>query len=600
MPENNFQEKRIENRRLYLVEKRNHELKFTRQIQKAIVQYDRFINVIDFLFNQRRLLETAKSYFSILKKLNASKEISTKSIYDWGVKAHKDLKEGKGDYINSELRPYLLIENPADGPPEVIAHIWRKMRRAYEKKALQAKLNYQNCFLTLDSAFDDLFKIKDNPMFEFVDKEIRENFNKTLKGAIEKMQNPPESEDVGEDDYKFYIVEINKSMQDFIRAGDDYKNALKSYKPSFKVKAKETTRLNLSCLEEEIANIQKNKRGYFNTLEGLLLAFCTYQLEPREIKNNRDYLGFLYEKADEKLAILKESKIEELVTNLNNLRKKGHISEDEYIFINKILQKQFESEESLETKVDKEDFEDVQLRALVISDYDIPTIEALRIAKLTQDENIDVVSRELRIKLGSDLASLLIRDNPELFLMDKKQTDRYIARFNELANLSGRYSSVDDFNPLKQPHNFSTFDALKDTKNKLYAMIHETSASLTSDIGEINLSEIDRIKLQLAREGFEPDMAWAIIKGFYFHGRYFTGSNRRNKERLEDSIRKNPDIEFDQRQFDRELRKLMRFGAIEFKRGYSLNPHTKEIKSEALRIAINYSLAHHPLEKNNN
>jgi len=595
MPENNFQERRVENRRLYLVEKRNHELKFTRQIQKAIGKYDHFVNLMDFLFNQGRLLETAKSYFSSVTKLTETKELDTPSLYKWYKKAFKDLKEGKGDYIYPELKP--LLKETSNIPLEFIRCSLRKQKKELEKKALQAQLNYENCFVTLSSTIHDLVKMKDDRMFEFVDKEIKENLDKALQRVIEKIQNPPKSENVTEDDYKICIQQLNDVMLDFISVSDNHKNALKSYKPSFKVKAKETTRLNLSCLEEEIANIQKNKREHFSTLEGLLLAFCTYQLEPREIKNNGDYLGFLYEKADEKLAILKENKIEELVTNLNNLRKKGHISEDEYIFINKILQKQFESEESLETKVDKEDFEDVQLRALVISDYDIPTIEALRIAKLTQDKNVDVVSRELRIKLGSDLASLLIRDNPELFLMDEKQTDRYIARFNELANLSGRYSAIDDFNPLKQPHNFSTFDALKDTKNKLYAMIHETSASLTSDIGEINLSEIDRIKLQLAREGFEPDMAWAIIKGFYFHGRYFTGSNRRNKERLEDSIRKNPDIEFDQRQFDRELRKLMRFGAIEFKRGYSLNPHTKEIKSEALRRAINYSLAHHPLEE---
>src|SRR3989344_6897032 len=124
MPENNFQERRVENRRLYLVEKRNHELKFTRQIQKAIAKYDHFVNLMDFLFNQGRLLETAKSYFSSVTKLTETKELDTPSLYKWYKKAFKDLKEGKGDYIYPELKP--LLKETSNIPLEFIRCSLRK------------------------------------------------------------------------------------------------------------------------------------------------------------------------------------------------------------------------------------------------------------------------------------------------------------------------------------------------------------------------------------------------------------------------------------------------------------------------------------------
>ena len=94
-------------------------------------------------------------------------------------------------------------------------------------------------------------------------------------------------------------------------------------------------------------------------------------------------------------------------------------------------------------------------------------------------------------------------------------------------------------------------------------------------------------------------MTMAIIgRGLYFSGQYFIGTHRLPIEHLERNAKKDPNIDFDKKQCGKELRKIMNSGAILFKLGgYSLNPHTKKIKSDALRRAVNYALSHHPKEE---
>ena len=318
-----------------------------------------------------------------------------------------------------------------------------------------------------------------------------------------------------------------------------------------------------------------------------------YELEARRAENeNGDYFEFLKMKSAEKSSKIESYEAKDINRFLKGFVSKGYISDKEFEYLKSRLGK--------EPKTDREvSIDDIELRAEYISTYNVRRQKALEIARSATDEMINRVSSELPRQFGNELTNLLISSNPEIFLMDEKDFLRYVTKLANLVNLTKKYLSVNDFDPMKAPQNFASLDALKNTRRILYNMIGTVvlNGSNIGENGETEINEIDRIKLQLAREGFEPETALAIIQyGFYRHGKYFFGAYRLPRQHIENNTR-SADIDYDPRLFDREFRKIMRTNTILYNKStYSLNPHTNGIQSEALKNAINYVGQHHPKE----
>lgn len=575
---NNYQERRAGNRKAYLGEKRKNDERYRINVKRIEDRINSVEKAVDFFVtNEEKLKEKFNKLKEDLVMLERFDESNSLEGFD------RSINEIRTEY---DRKISELVKSPRlyQDPSKTLSYARKQVAKDFYKKIKDSQREIDYYFVNLGFSLTELIKNIHSPSLSFVDSSIIN----PLKETISKMEN------CGSEDFFGLFDKLKTNfMPRFIEQSRVYREAIAAYKPELKERMKEIAKANLELLEEECSS---RKKTYFNSLEGLLLEFCTYYLESRKADEDSEHFDFLTNKSEEKLANLKEKDLSEIIHGLDNLRKKGHILDDDCNFMRATLTNEFNMEEK--TREDR--LEDIQLRAAIIGDYNVAPIEAIRIAKLTTDDNVDNVSRKLPMGVGSELGNILIKNNPRLFLMDEKQTNRYIERLKETLELAGRYDSVDDFNPLKSPRNFSGLDALKETRRKLYDIVRE-SALISNGQGENtsgSISEIERIRMGLAREGYDPDMALAIIRrGFYFHGKYYTGSSKRNIERIEESVRKDLDIEFDHKKFDRELRKLMASEAIKFERGYSLNPHLKEIGSEAVRRAVNYALTHHPLEE---
>ena len=575
---NNYRERRIKNRKACLEKEKADEDKYKRYLEKMSEQCDNIAQSIDNVLNNKdKILLEVEKYCMVEEKLKDSRNSDSK-IFSGG-----------------ELVAVLLHDNNAS---KALSDGRRAFRKHIEKTLQKLKRPLQNYLANISFHIYEASKMMKNKIFE----SVQDSISNPFKALLVKILDASQIENYAKFDEFLEILKTDLK-EDFLNITGNYKEAIKSYRPQIDDKRKDTARLNISILEEEVKSIKnlavKEKNDYLNSLEGNLLAYALFKLEEKKTEGeDPDYEIFLFDRAEDKLSLLRSKNKEDIEANLQNLLEKEHLNDSEYNFIKITLDSELEKNEDKA----KKDLEDIQLRALVLSDYNIPDREAFRIAKLAKDENIDKISISLSMGFGRDLANLLIKDNPEIFFMEDKQTIRYINRLKETINLAGRYNSIDDFNPLKSPKNFSSLDALKDTRRKLYSIIQESApiSNGQNQNAEGELSEIERIKFGLARGGYDPDMALAILgRGFYFRNQYFTGDHRISEEHLEKNTRKDRNIDFEKRYFKRELRKLVTSGAVLYNRGYSLNDKTKEISSNVLRGAVQYTLTHHPLEEEN-
>ncbi len=574
---NNYQERRAGNRKAYLGEKRKNDEKYRINVKMIVDKINSVERAADFFIaNEEKLKEKFNKLKEDLAMLERFDESNSLEGLD------KSIKEIRTEY---DRKMSELVKSPSfyQDPSKTLSHVRKQVAKDFYKKIRDSQREIGCYFANLRCSLSELIKNIHRPSFSFVDSSIIN----PLKETISKIENCENEDLLG-------LFDKLKTglMPRFIEQSKLYREAIAAYKPELKDKMKEIAKANLGLLEEECSF---RKKAYFNSLEGLVLEFCTYYFESRKADEDSEYFDFLTNKSEEKLANLKEKDISDVIRGLDSLRKRQYIRDDEHNFMRATLINEF----NIGEKTREDNLEDIQLRAVIIGDYNVTPIEAIRIAKLTTDNNVDNVSRKLPMEVGSELGNILIKNNPRLFLMDEKQTIRYIERLKETLELAGRYDSVDDFNPLKSPHNFSGLDALKETRRKLYDIVRE-SALISNGQGENTagmLSEVERIRMGLAREGYDPDMALAIIRrGFYFHGEYFTGDHRISIESLEENTKRDKNVEFDSKRCYKELKKLMAVEGVLFNRGYSLNPHLKEIGSEAVRRAINYVLQSNPRE----
>ncbi len=580
--ENNYYERRKKNRKAYLGGKRTEEEKHKRSLRRTDEKIYYLKNSIDTILNEENEI------LDILKMRNRMLELL------------KDIRNPLSDFYDFTK----AIRLPIDNFSERFRYGRKKTEKVVREYISKIDGPLKNYLGNMILGVNELSKIILQPI-DSADIESQDSFRKELAGIL----GITDIRDYNE--FKDIISKLKGGLKkNFFESAEKYRKALESNKASFKEEMQYTAQLNNKLLEKECNNINedttKKINEYFSSLEGMVLSYCTYQLELKNVRDDDFYAFFLDDKALNKLSILKSEDFVEVIGSLNSLYKKGNIKEDEYISLKKILENELKEEKteivaSAGKDIKAESIEDIKRRANFIADYKIPLSKALEIAKLIKDENLARIPRELAYGLEGNLAELLIQNNPELFLMDEKETERYLGSFKKTKELVKRFGMVEDFDPYKSPKNFAGFDALEETRRRFGQMVGEFVNTRRETETRDDMSEIESIKIDLETEGYDSDLALIIIKsGFYFHGKYYTGRNKRNIERIEDSIRKYLGREFDHKRFDKELRKLVASEAVKYKKGYSLNPHVKEIKSEAVRRAMNYSLTHHPREDDEN
>ncbi len=334
--------------------------------------------------------------------------------------------------------------------------------------------------------------------------------------------------------------------------------------------------------------VEKNKetRDRFNNREGNLLSYVTYKQEAKKTEETEpvdlDYLTFLDGKADDKLTRLRGERFSDVLEDLVNLHIKGHVSENNLIFFKKMLELEFLPENRPGLGEPGTMDEDVQIRDLCLQDYGVPKEKSYLIARMIENDDIGRVYKSISAVVGRKIASQFIQNNPEIFLLDDARTGRYTAWLKDILSRSKQFRNMPEYNTRKMPGNFSSFDGLARTERSLDRLVHAGGTPRRTD-------EHDIVMDLLKNEGFDARTAMDILKyAFRFSGEYLVGSHGVSIDNLERNFyRHSPKT--DKRLFHNTLRKLIQAGAV-LKDPWSLNPHTKQIESEAIRRALNYTL----------
>src|SRR3989344_3339555 len=180
--------------------------------------------------------------------------------------------------------------------------------------------------------------------------------------------------------------------------------------------------------------------------------------------------------------------------------------------------------------------------------------------------------------------------------MDSLQTSRFIEDLRELTSLSRRYT-LDEFDPSKTPSNFGSLDALRTTRNKLYGLIRTASAGSTQNGIISHMTDKDRLKIELARSGFDLDLVLdTLIKGPCYGQQRFIGRIRLSKDKWQaNTSRRNSN--FDKKAFLSTFTTLVKEKLVTEDGGFSLNPHLEDVQNEILRRTLQYVLDHNPIEE---
>ena len=293
----------------------------------------------------------------------------------------------------------------------------KKTEQDIKKEISKIDAPLKNYLGNLILGVNELSKIILRPIGS-ADTESQNSFKKALDGiqGITDIRDYSQFEDI-----------VNKLKgelrKNFFDSAEKYRNALESNRVSSKDKIRHTVIINNELLEKECNKIDddyaQKRKEYFNSLEGIVLAYCTYQLELKNAENYDFYSSFLDDKALDKLSILKGKDFEEVIGSLNGLYKKGIIMEDEYIGLKKRLENELKEEKteivagSRGINIEAESIDDIKRRANFISDYKLPLDKAFQIAKLIKDETLARIPRDLAYSLEGNLAELLIRNNPK-------------------------------------------------------------------------------------------------------------------------------------------------------------------------------------------
>ncbi len=400
----------------------------------------------------------------------------------------------------------------------------------------------------------------------------------------------------------FSFLKSNESLSTFFSYFNNYTpKTLYSNKTEIKTLAS-LAKENVQALVDSPRSTISNPR-HLNVIERDVLSYITYELEAwnagkaEQLKDTGDidYALFLEQRADESFALLAEkyTPFADVEAQIDMLGKEGFLLEDDRSLIHKKIRERFGIAKREQKEERTEEREYVELRSLVLQDdYGIPSRESGRIAQLITDEDVERVPRHLISFMKPDLVTLLLRENPNLFLLNTDELVRYSQQFSQLATQTTNFD-IKDFNPYDSPSNFCSFQALYTTKKKLETMIEQATSE------KQHISDVSILKQKLQSEGYDPDMTFHILHGFWFAGNLFQGGHRFAPDKLEKNVaRGGVDLSDPEtrRLFDRTKKALVSANAVMNEGGLSLNSHINYIQSEALQKAVLYIRQHHHSE----
>tara|TARA_Y100000310_G_scaffold345439_1_gene465038 strand:- start:3665 stop:5290 length:1626 start_codon:yes stop_codon:yes gene_type:complete len=446
------------------------------------------------LKKQNQDLGEMMSYFlknseHILKTVEQTKEIKS--------------KVNKGDYNLRGLYNFLLDKGM---PSEVVQdittnqHVRRKNRRLLEESISKMELklnsivsNSRNCLQNLNRS------IRKSQVYKNNSKEARE-FKKKAESFLES---------VTVDDYNGIntIYEAVKSEQakDFSNSFNEFIDFLESYIPQFTEEEKRNVaEKNMKSLISPALNKESRKmnKNFFSTLDGKILTYATYDNTLRRAEKTADiedinYLEFLEDKSDEAFSTLINANLDKIKNSMEILIDEEMLTEDESTYILANLKKEHKTSEA---QKDKPSLEDIRLRSLVLQeDFKIPQNESVEIAQLIENEDIKRVSESLSSSLGRDTSRALIKDNPDLFLLDNGKVERFTSAVNKTINEARNYSNINDFNILENPPGFSSFSALHETIEKIESLNNKNDKSGN----DLKISRKNRREIRDAFRGWD-------------------------------------------------------------------------------------------------
>lgn len=345
-------------------------------------------------------------------------------------------------------------------------------------------------------------------------------------------------------------------------------------------------KVNLDILEGEISQQHKSKSEYFDTFEGKVLAFATYDLETRKESDDENYLEFLLEQKQNKFLELGGS-LEEILHALQNLHESGRLDTNDFIYLRATFEKDLKKSPTSKP----ESIEDINTRSEILAaETGLSLEESSRIARLISFESLETILDELIPTLGPEVAKALIQNNPNLLLMTHAEGTDFLRNFREVRTNSLSYGLV-DFDPLQSPENFSGLDALRATNYKLSNLIAKVRVS-DNQTYEVDLTERDRLNLDLEREGLNSALTMDIImRGPRFGAERFIGGHRISRGNWEENSTRHCEAGYNKKEFKRIFDKLVKENVILSSGGYSLNPHPSEVENEVLKRLLSYALA---------
>ena len=380
---------------------------------------------------------------------------------------------------------------------------------------------------------------------------------------------------------------------------NEYLDLLSNHKPKLsKNIISKYAKDNINYLIRERDIVGREFAEKLKTLEGLVLSFATYELESKkQTSRDKAYTDFLSTQANNKLAKLKGSNLENICTELDKLHMNGSLLFDEYLFLKAKIEKEFTiSAGQTEGKL-LEDSEYTQLIFEILSGkYGLSQEQSTQMAQVVSGDQLDNFENTFNSKLGSEISRKLINENLNLLLLNHDQSNAFMNLFTELSTLSNAVGRP-DYNPLLDPTRFSTFPDLRLARRDLYALMGTGGRPQIREI-QPRITELDGIKIRLTRDGLDADMTMDILmKGFRYGKEIFEDDHRLSYDRLkENTARGNPD--FDGRIFKQTMNKLEARKAILTTRGISRNSHINHIILDSIREAVIYARIHYPSKEN--
>ncbi len=531
------------------------------------------------LSNEQKLIEYGNEITVFPIAIHSEKESIRKKAADvFGSRLSRSYFESRA---REEGLPEHIIRANMD---KAIADTAKRTAKDYEKDMREEIRNY--------ARFIDSFFYGFGQAFESLERRILDAQGKCYI-AQERAQKTIEKLHAVRDETRLKTYENIAQVLGFLKTSSEvrdlfsdlkeYENELNTHKVKLpREEIKRTAQNNIKLLMRS-ANVDNGEDDQKKEI-------LTYAMNEFEAWNSGDEgLGKI---AEERFVGLKQRLGADAKTLLEKTIEEfaagGMINPDDAAVIQMKINERYKLETALQTPIvtGEKYIEDERIRMVILcGDYGIPEEESSRIAAIISDEDVDRVHNGLVAQLGEIKARLMIKENPNMFLLCNEDINRYSQSFHRVYSTASRFT-VDEFDPEKKPQNFCSFEALHRTNRKLEEMM-----STATIVKNEKLLEFERLKEKLQKEGLDPEMTFTVLQGFCYGGQFFQGAHRLGEDKLRKNVARrtdlsNPDSE---RAFENTFERLKNEGVIsQLNAAVSLTTHPTEIGSQILREALQY------------